>query len=219
MPNRPNSLAARAAIILLAAGFAAILCASLVYRFSHPDLTVNRFAMSAQSGPAPAINSEDMGAIGQLMQQVSKNPHDEKAILRLVESLMAMGQWDSAENFAQKAMALERSGDNHTRATYLLALIHHNKGEHEQAAELLEKMLETAENPSARYSLGILYSYYLNDPARGIVNLRKGLEAPELAPALADAMRSELEKLDAAKTPPAAAAGMEANPARGGEQQ
>lgn len=195
----------RVVIILLGASFIFILASSLVQRFTNPDLVIHNFP--AQERALEEVN-ENMGGIGRLMQIVANNPQDRNAILKLVESLMAIGQWESAENFAQKALTLEGSNASDQRALYLLALVHHNKGEHEQAAELLEKTLAKGENPSARYSLGILYIHYLNKPEQGIDELRKGIAYPAVTPNLKAVMEDELNKVLSSmnkKTPQASA--------------
>lgn len=172
--------------------FVLMLGASLYKRFTQPELVLNRFASVQAAEAAPDMG--EMDAIGRLMQEVAAHPKDKEAVLRLVESLMSMGQWESAENFAQKALALEGPDSADPRPLYLLALIHHNQGRHAQAAELLENLLEKSETAPARYSLGILYLHYLNKPQRGIEHLQKGLAAKNLSKSLEAAMREELGK-------------------------
>lgn len=189
-------------LLFLGAGLAAMLLASLWWRFQQPSLTISRFGGAAQSR-AP-VQADGMGAIGRLMEQAAKNPHDAPVLLKLTESLMAVGQWESAENFAQKALN-ETPGEN-PRAIYLLAVIHHNLGRHGAAAELLEKLLARQENPSARYSLAILYIYFLDKPEAGRGQLEKGIASGAAPQALLDAMRQELAKL-----PPAPGEGVSEN--------
>lgn len=177
-------------IVFLGLGLATILLVSLWWRFSNPSLTIHRFADSGVTMP-PVMDSK-MDGIGRLMAQAAQNPHDVPILLKLAESLMAIGQWESAENFVQKA--LTEPGEN-SRATYLLAVIHHNRGHHAEAAELLEKLLARQENPSARYSLGILYIHYLNQPEKGRVQLERGLAAEGVPESLVQAMQEELGKL------------------------
>lgn len=179
--------------IAMAIFFAAMLCASVWQRFTKPGLVIHRFAQQ-RSESAPA---GDMDIVGSLMRTVSKNPRDLQATLKLVETLMAMGQWDVAENFAQKALALGADNPRETRPLYLLALIHHNRKEHAHAAELLEKVLKKDENPSARYSLGILYIHYLDNPEKGAKELRAGIASGKASPALKSAMEDELAKIAA----------------------
>lgn len=181
-------------IALFAICFIAILAASLIQRIQHPDLIHKRESNVAQ---APAMGN--MAAIGELMRQAAQEPANRDVLLKLVESLMAVGEWQSAENFAQKVLALDPPDQPDSKALYLLAIAHHNKGEHQQAAELLEKLLERADDPAARYGLGILNIYFLGNPEAGAGHLRKGLALPNLSKGLKDAMREELEKLPAPK--------------------
>lgn len=184
-------------IMLFAICFMAILGASLMQRIRHPDLVIKR-ETSLAATPASA----NMAAIGELMRKAAQEPANREVLLKLVESLMAIGEWQSAENFAQKILALDRPDQPDPKALYLLAIAHHNKGEHQQAAELLEKLLEKTEDPAARYGLGILNIYFLNNPAAGSEHLRKGLALPDLSKALKDAMQEELDKLPDQKIAP-----------------
>lgn len=170
--------------------FLAILGASLYQRFQNPDLTVTAPAQfSGQSMP------EASDGIGALMRQAAQEPHNQALLLKIVENLLAIGEWAGAENFAQKALALDDPQKPNPRGLYLLALTHHNKGEHEQAAELLEKLLQNHDDPSARYSLAILNIHYLHKPEAGAEQLEKGLALPNLPVALKTAMQEELDKL------------------------
>lgn len=172
--------------------FASFLFSSLWQRFMHPDLVIHR--MADHNHPENSM-PDNMEFIGRLMQMVSKNPQDLEATLKLSESLMAMGQWQSAENFAQKAMSLASGNPDETRPLYLLSLIHHNAGKNEQAAELLEKILEKEDNPAARYNLGILYIHYLKQPQKGQEQFRKALAHKGLAASLKAAITEELDKI------------------------
>lgn len=169
---------------------AALLGTSIWQRFQHPDLVAMRMPEAGHTESAG-----NMGQIGQLMEQVAKNPTDLEATIRLTENLMAIGQWESAENFAQKALSMTPADSQEIRPLYLLGLIHHNRGENEQAAELLEKTLEKDDNPSARYSLGILYLHYLKQRERGLEHLRKALASNRATPSLKAAITEELEKI------------------------
>lgn len=163
-----------------------MLSVSIWQRFHHPRLTVVR--MEGKE----ATQNEIMAGIGKYMEAAARNPQDRETLLALVENLLAIGQFESAENFAQKALALDKAGEEDSRALYLLAVAHHNQGRHAEAADLLEKLLARSNNPSARYSLGILYIHYLHKPLLGIEHLEKGLQAPNLSPALAKTIGDEL---------------------------
>lgn len=178
---------------LLGLGLGCMLITSLYQRFAHPELTVSRLTEARSAKMPEAV--ENMGLIGSLMDAVAKNPQDRDALLKLTENLMAAGEWQAAENFAQRLVALE--GGSQTRPLYLLAVIHHNQGRHAQAAEILEKLLSEQENPSARYSLAVLYLHFLDKRTAGVEQLRKGLAIPNLSQSLAAAMREELARAEA----------------------
>lgn len=186
----------QALLTLLGLGYAVILAASLYQRFSQPSLT--RHALTDMAPQAATATD-----IGSLMQAAAANPQDRAALIRLTRTLMAIGQWEGAENFALKALSLDDPEHQDEQTVYLLAVIHHNQGRHKEAAELLEKLLTKSDNPSARYSLGILYLHFLNQPDKGIEQLEKGLLSQKLTPALAAALREELGKARLQQAPAA----------------
>lgn len=187
-------------ICLLGCAFLAILGVSVAERIMRPSLTHQTMPATAEAGnqSMSGMPQREMDNIGRLMREAAQHPNDLNILLRLTENLLAIGQWQAAENFGQKALELNPPKKENDKILYLLSLAHHNKGEHAQAADILEKLLSGSENPSARYSLGILYAYYLNRPQEGLEQLKKGLETPNLSPALERAIREELGKLDSA---------------------
>lgn len=182
------SLTERARLLVLALGLclAAMLVASLADRFTSSGLTVRHAPESAAQGPASG-NDE----VGRLMQEISRDPNNKAALIAIAERLMGMGSWDGAESFVNRALALDSKD---ARARYLLGVIRHNQGKHDEAARLLEEALKTREDPSMRYSLGVLYIHYLGEPARGVEQLNQALKAPGLDESLRQSIREELEK-------------------------
>lgn len=173
-------------LLLLALGLFGILATSLYQRFANPSLTIN-----GMSSASPE-RQDSMTDIGRLMRLAANNPHDKNVLRHLVELLMAHGHWADAENFAQRALALDPADKPDPQTLYLLAIIHHNMERHKEAAELLEKSLAYAESPSARYALGMLYIHFLNKLAAGINQLEKALVIQDLPPGMTAAIRDEL---------------------------
>ena len=185
-PKRTTS--SRALILLLALGLVAMLATSLKERFESPGLTEQR-----RPGPAAQAGrqEDDAQQIGKLMRQIAENPNDSTAMIHLVEHLIGAQNWDAAETFAQRAITLDAGN---SKPLYLLGVIMHNQGRNKEAAEALEKVLAIKDEASVRYSLGVLYIYFLEDPKRGVEHLRAGLKDTTASEELKVAMQQEIEK-------------------------
>lgn len=177
---------ARVLVLALGLGLVVMLGASLLERFTSTGLTVRHSHEPVAQTPAPGTDE-----VGRLMQEVSKDPGNKAALVEIAERLMGMGSWDGAESFATRALALD-PGDARTR--YLLGVIRHNQGKHAEAARLLEDALKNGDSAPMRYSLGVLYLHYLDDPARGVEHLSQALHAPDADESLRRSIREELEK-------------------------
>ena len=172
----------------LAVGLVTMLVTSLKERFESPGLTEQR-----RPGPAAQAGRQDDDAqqIGKLMRQIAENPNDSTAMIHLVEHLIGAQNWDAAETFAQRAITLDAAN---SKPLYLLGVIMHNQGRNKEAAEALEKVLAIKDEASVRYSLGVLYLYFLENPAKGVEHLKAGLQDPKASDELKAAIMQELEK-------------------------
>ena len=193
-PKRTTS--SRALILLLALGLVAMLATSLKERFESPGLTEQR-----RPGPAAQTGGQqdDAQQIGKLMRQIAENPNDSTAMIHLVEHLIGAQNWDAAETFAQRAITLDAANSKtldaaNSKPLYLLGVIMHNQGRNKEAAEALEKVLAIKDEASVRYSLGVLYLYFLENPAKGVEHLKAGLQDPKASDELKAAIMQELEK-------------------------
>lgn len=180
-------------IWFLAGCLITLLCTSLYQRFKNPDIILH--IMAKPDSSTTTKPETGMERIGPLMQAVAKDPGNQKLILDLVEALISIDQWESAENFVRKALALNNLDSPDPRPLYFLAIIHHKKGEYGQAAELLEQLLKRMENPSARFNLGVLYFYYLDNPEKAAIHLQQGIAYPGTPENLKKAMEEELNKI------------------------
>lgn len=125
------------------------------------------------------------------MQQAAQDPDNVGVLVQLIEALMAPAQLGRRRDLRPRAVTLDVSNP---RPLYLLGLVEHNQGRHKQAAEILEKVLLLKDDASVRYSLGVLYIYYLKDVPRGVEHLSAGLHDPEAGEDLKRGLRDELEK-------------------------
>ena len=178
-------------LLFLALAFVGMTAVSLVQRFMRPDLVMpsNIRAMSAGGEEA---RPGDMNEIGQLMLKIQQNPGDVGAMLHLAEHFMEDKNWEAAENFLRKAVV---AAPGNPQPLYLLGVVLHNQDKHAEAAACLERVVSLRDEPSVRYSLGVLYVHYLQDQARGGQHLRIALAQPGLADDLAQLLRTELDAL------------------------
>lgn len=193
---RTPSFPHRLIMLALLAGLLALLGTAVWQRIRQPELV-------QQVAHTPAQHSqEEVSAVGRLMEQVSRDPTDMGSLLSLVNALVKMENWEAAENFARRAIELDARDP---RPLHLLGVIQHNTGRHADAAQTLEAVIALKDDASVRYSLGVLYIYYLNDKERGLAQLRAGLGLPDVSDSLKKHLQSELNKAE--QTPPAGNAG------------
>ena len=187
----------RLILLSLLAGLGLIFIATLSYFTANPGLVMHAASNAPASEPANA--PQGMGGMDEatqqgvmaLMQKLQQNPTDVDALVGLAEHFMHTQDWQKAETFALRAVV---SAPNETRPLYMLGIIQHSQNRHAEAAASLEKVIAAKEDPSVRYSLGILYSYYLQAPDKGIAQFEKALADPSLAPDLKKAIEEELKK-------------------------
>lgn len=188
MASIPRASGSRRMILLfMAVGLVFMLAVSLSQRLANPHLVVEAQQRGGMGQAAGGMSSE----VGALMQKVAQNPNDYASVIHLTEHLVTDKQWDAAENFARRAMVVS---PGESQPWYLLGVILHNKGQNKEAAEALERAVTMKDEASLRYSLGVLYIYYLNDAAKGVQHLTAGLHAADASDALKKVIREELEK-------------------------
>ncbi len=193
---RKNS---RFILLVLGAGLAIMLVSTLSHFSANPDLVSH--STTGSQAAAPANQPTSPGATGMdeatqqgimtLMQKIQKNPTDIEALIGLAEHFMHTQDWQRAETFALRAVV---AAPNETQPLYMLGIIQHNQNRHAEAAASLEKVVAAKDDASVRYSLGILYAYYLDQPDKGIEQLQKALTLPIPAD-LKKAVEEELVKI------------------------
>jgi len=125
------------------------------------------------------------------MQMTMQRPNDISLKNKLTEALMNANQWEAAENFAHKS--LEQDPNNFT-SNFLLGIILHQKKQFDQAAAVLEKALTIQEDAQARYSLAVLYLYFLHNKEKGLFHLNEGLKKNTMSVQMSELFKKELEK-------------------------
>lgn len=200
----------RRLLLTVSVGLLLMLFSALSYFTTNPELVIHTGSpngssstatrdsgMPAGAGSMSGMDSAAQEGIMKLMQRLQQNPSDMEALGGLTEHFMHTQDWQRAETFAMRAVL---AAPNETKPLYMLGVIQHNQKRHAEAAVNLEKVAEKDKDPSVRYSLGILYAYYLNDPDKGIEQLEKALKSPDITPELKTSVLEEIEKAKAHKT-------------------
>ena len=195
----------RSILLLIAAGLVLMLASTLSYFSANPGLvshTTTGSQAAAPSGQQQMPSSAGMDEATQqgvmaLMQKLQKNPTDLEALIGLTEHFMHTQDWQRAETFALRAVV---AAPNEMQPLYMLGIIQHSQNRNAEAAASLEKVVAAKEDASVRYSLGILYAYYLEQPDKGLEQLRKALEIPNISDDFKKAVAEEITKIKEHKT-------------------
>lgn len=184
MTDSRLSFTARAIILLLGLSLLVMLGVTIKERVSNPHLVTER-------PTAPQGMGQEQNLLASLMQKVAAEPTNKDALMHLAEHLMATQEWDAAATFAQRAVALDV---NDPQPLYMLGVILHNQGKPQEAAATLEKVVALRDDATVRYSLGVLYSYFLQQKDKGRAHWEAGLEDPKISPEMRQAIEEELKK-------------------------
>ena len=186
----------RSILLLITAGLVLMLASTLSYFSDNPGLVshtttgTQAAAPSGQQMPTSAgMDEATQQGIMALMQKLQQNPTDLEALIGLAEHFMGMQEWQKAETFALRAVV---AAPNETQPLYMLGIIQHSQNRNAEAAASLEKVVAAKDDPSVRYSLGILYAYYLNQPDKGLEHLQKALANPAAPDDLKKAIADEI---------------------------
>ncbi len=181
-------------LVLLAvmAGMLCILATWFVGRITQPDMVVRHETPQTAGGDMPPAMTEKMSPeIGKLMEAVGKNPNDGAALYHLAQHLVQSERWDAAESFIERAVTIEPTNPDRL---YLLGVVQHNLNKNMEAAATLEQVAAINDDPAVRYSLGILYLYYINQPEKGRAHLLRARDHKDIPADLKKAIMDELEK-------------------------
>ena len=178
------SLARVGLYLLLGLSLLVMLGVTIKERVSNPHLVTER-------PTAPQGMGQEQNLLASLMQKVAAEPTNKDALMHLAEHLMATQEWDAAATFAQRAVALDV---NDPQPLYMLGVILHNQGKPQEAAATLEKVVALRDDATVRYSLGVLYSYFLQQKDKGRAHWEAGLKDPKISPEMRQAIEEELKK-------------------------
>ncbi|MDD6088167.1 MAG: tetratricopeptide repeat protein [Desulfovibrionaceae bacterium] len=85
-------------------------------------------------------------------------------LISMAKKMLAEQNWNYAEMYALKALVKNAQS---AEALYCLGISRYRMERYEEAALALEKTLQLQDDPAVRYSLGVLYLYYLGQATKG----------------------------------------------------
>ncbi|MFW5733560.1 MAG: tetratricopeptide repeat protein [Oceanidesulfovibrio sp.] len=185
----------RLVLALVLGGLVLIFVTSFIYRMDH---TLHRKMVPAQEhdhgdtaaqgqmppGMPPTDEGGGMGAMmGQdgegmdeirtLMQRMRDNPNDPEVLVALSKRFMSMQDMASAGNFLQRALVADPAN---VEAMGLLGMVRFETGQHEEAAELLRRLVKLdSDNATHFYNLGMVEKHFLDQPESAKEHLETAL--------------------------------------------
>lgn len=183
-------------ILLVGLGLALILITAVIYRLSHPHLTValNQPQQQRQSAqPAAEHGEQDMSAIRELMVQMRENPNDPELLKALGREFMHMKAWDQAKGFLEKAVM---NAPSDVEALMMLGVDLFNMQQHQEAAEQFDLVISLdPDNVMARYNLGIINKYGLKNPEKAKEYFQYVVESENVSDDIRRHAEAELEDM------------------------
>lgn len=186
----PNA-AGRMVLAFVAFGLLVMFVGSFLYRLERPSLEVRRVRSGAMPQAMEQAMNGPMKEVLALMQKLKEHPDDPGLQLEMAERFMAMGAFDRAKLFLDKLVKVRPEDPDVQNA---LGVTLYNLKDMEGAKAAFEGML--ARNPQdyrARYNLGLLYKYALNQPDKAAEALRAVVDNPKTDPKTREKARNELE--------------------------
>ena len=181
--------AGKLVLAFTAFGLLVIFGSSFLYRLDRPSLVVHQERRTG--GMEQALNGP-MREVLALMQKLKENPDDPGLQLAMAEQFMAMGSYDRAKIFLDK---VARVRPNDPDVQNALGVTLYNLKDAGGAEAAFAGIL--AQNPNdyrARFNLGLLYKYALQQPEKARQALQAVVDAPETDAKTRDQARRELEE-------------------------
>ncbi|MHC1710876.1 MAG: tetratricopeptide repeat protein [Solidesulfovibrio sp.] len=189
----PNA-SGRMVLAFVAFALVVIFVGSFVYRLERPSLEVHK-----KPGPAGMPQGMDQQAMNgpmkevmALMQKLQENPDDPALQLAMAERFMAMGAFDRAKVFLDKVAKVRPEDPDVQNA---LAVTLYNLKDLDGAKAAFDAMLaRDPEDFRARFNLGLLYKYALNQPEKAVEALKAVIASPKTDPETRRTAQKELDE-------------------------
>ncbi|MEZ0575351.1 tetratricopeptide repeat protein [Halodesulfovibrio aestuarii] len=166
-PMRQPTTVAKIFIAAILLGFAVMLVTSSFYRTKHPSLT--KVVQPRNTVSAEAKN-DSSAHIAELMGKLKEDANNVKLLEEIAQHFMDDGEYSQARMFIQRGITAQ---PNNAHLFYMLGMANFKLQSYSKAAKAFETSIAIADDPSARYNLGVLLKYYLDKPAEGNEQFKK----------------------------------------------
>lgn len=167
-------------LLIIIVGALSIICGTTSYFIEHPTLTMHIEQQEASAIQQDKnITNASQTDLLTLTQKLQANPNDARILLELSKYFIELCEWKQAEYFLLHALIVE---PNNPDILYLLGITQYNQEEYIDAVNSFKKVLIIEPDPSAQYSLGLLYLYYLDKKNQGLQYLQQVIDNPKSTP-------------------------------------
>lgn len=178
-------------LLIIIVGALSIIWGTTSYFIENPMLTMHIEQQEASATKQDKNINTSQTDLLTLTQKLQANPNDAKILLELSKYFIELCEWKQAEYFLLHALIVEPSNPD---ILYLLGITQYNQGEYIDAVNSFKKVLIIEPDPSAQYSLGLLYLYYLDEKNQGLQYLQHVIDNPKSTPEMKQATQQLLTK-------------------------
>lgn len=178
---------------LMAVGILLMVGVTVFERLANPSL------VQPTNIPAQPQAARDESPLARLMRQAGEEPNNASIQVELAMLLLGQGNVEEAQTFLDRARVLDV---NNPDVPYLLGYIANFNKHYEDAARLMEESLALADRAEVRYSVGIIYQYYLKNTEKAVEHWKKGLVAGDANMAQLKQIQQEIDKALGTETRP-----------------
>ncbi len=178
-------------LLIIIVGALSIIWGTTSYFIENPTLTMHIEQQEASATKQDKNINTSQTDLLTLTQKLQANPNDAKILLELSKYFIELCEWKQAEYFLLHALIVEPSNPD---ILYLLGITQYNQGEYIDAVNSFKKVLIIEPDPSAQYSLGLLYLYYLDEKNQGLQYLQHVIDNPKSTPEMKQATQQLLTK-------------------------
>lgn len=184
----------KAVLAVTFVGLLAMFAWSFLYRAQNPSLTAALDMRGAQApggeGGMGSMGGPAMKAVVDAMAKLKENPEDPEALHQAADAFAEAELWDKASQMAEKALA-KNPADKELLNLYGVILFRLERPS--ESVKAFEELLKLdPANVHARFNLGAVYKFGLQDPAKARPYFEAVQADPKADPEIREQAKQEL---------------------------